>query len=45
MINRGAATAEDLEELIESLRKDVLTKTGVELRWEIRRVGEMANSE
>ncbi|MEM8771620.1 MAG: UDP-N-acetylmuramate dehydrogenase [Pseudomonadota bacterium] len=39
MINRGAATAGDLEELIESLRKDVLTETGVELRWEIRRVG------
>jgi len=42
MINRGEATAADLEELIESLRKDVLTKTGVELRWEIRRVGEAA---
>jgi UDP-N-acetylmuramate dehydrogenase len=40
MINRGKATAADLEELIESLRNDVLTKTGVELRWEIRRVGE-----
>ncbi|MEO1136283.1 MAG: UDP-N-acetylmuramate dehydrogenase [Pseudomonadota bacterium] len=42
MINRGAATAADLETLIESLRKDVLTKTGVELHWEIRRVGEPA---
>lgn len=40
MINRGKATAGDLEALVESLRKDVLTKTGVELRWEIRRVGE-----
>jgi len=40
MINRGKATAGDLEALIESLRKDVLTKTGVELRWEIRRIGE-----
>ncbi len=40
MINRGEASAKDLEALIESLRKDVLTKTGVELRWEIRRVGE-----
>ncbi len=40
MINRGKATAADLEELIESLRKDVLTKTGVALRWEIRRIGE-----
>ena len=42
MINRGQATGADLEELIESLRNDVLTKTGVELRWEIRRLGERA---
>ncbi len=42
MINRGNATAADLEALIESLRKDVLTKTGVELRWEIKRIGEAA---
>ncbi|MEM9495636.1 MAG: UDP-N-acetylmuramate dehydrogenase [Pseudomonadota bacterium] len=42
MINRGAASAADLESLIESLRKDVLTKTGVELRWEIKRIGEAA---
>ena len=40
MINRGKATAADLESLVESLRKDVLKKTGVELRWEIRRIGE-----
>ena len=40
MINRGDASAADLEQLIESLRNDVLTKTGVELRWEIRRIGE-----
>lgn len=39
MINRGKASAADLETLIESLRKDVLTQTGVELRWEIKRVG------
>ncbi|MEM9617227.1 MAG: UDP-N-acetylmuramate dehydrogenase [Pseudomonadota bacterium] len=43
MINRGNATAADLEALIESLRKDVLTKTGVELRWEIKRIGEAAS--
>ena len=42
MINRGNARAADLEELIESLRKDVLTETGVELRWEIRRLGDPA---
>ncbi|MEX6633539.1 UDP-N-acetylmuramate dehydrogenase [Hyphococcus lacteus] len=40
MINRGNASAADLEELIESLRIDVQEKLGVELRWEIRRVGE-----
>ncbi len=42
MINRGEASATDLEELVESLRKDVLTRTGVELRWEIKRIGEPA---
>jgi len=42
MINRGKATASDLESLIEGLRKEVLNKTGVELRWEIRRIGEPA---
>ena len=42
IINRGRASAADLEALIESLRKDVLTKTGVELHWEIRRIGEPA---
>lgn len=40
MINRGKATAADLEALIESLRKDVARETGVELKWEIRRMGE-----
>lgn len=40
MINRGNATAAELETLIESLRLDVKEKTGVELRWEIRRIGE-----
>ena len=43
MINRGKATAADLEELIESLRTDVARETGVELRWEIRRVGEASS--
>lgn len=43
MINRGNATAADLETLIESLRKDVLTKTGIELTWEIKRIGKTAS--
>ncbi len=42
MINRGDATAADIETLVEGLRKDVLNKTGVELRWEIKRIGEPA---
>ncbi|MEQ1929912.1 MAG: UDP-N-acetylmuramate dehydrogenase [Parvularculaceae bacterium] len=42
MINRGKATATDLETLIESLRKDVVKKSGVDLRWEIKRIGEPA---
>ncbi len=41
MINRGNATAADLETLIEGLRRDVMRETGVELRWEIKRVGEV----
>jgi len=46
IINRGDATAADLEELIESLRRDVARETGVELHWEIRRIGEtMGNRE
>jgi len=40
MINRGKASAQDLELLGESVRADVLKKHEVELRWEIRRVGE-----
>jgi len=40
MINRGHARAADLEALGQSLREDVKQKTGVLLRWEIRRIGE-----
>ncbi|WP_293676342.1 UDP-N-acetylmuramate dehydrogenase [uncultured Phenylobacterium sp.] len=39
MINTGEATAADLEALGEAVRADVLTKTGVDLQWEIRRIG------
>ncbi|MEM6413108.1 MAG: UDP-N-acetylmuramate dehydrogenase [Pseudomonadota bacterium] len=42
MINRGNATADDLETLVEGLRSDVARETGVELRWEIKRIGEPA---
>ena len=40
MINTGEATAADLENLGEEVRARVLEKCGVELHWEIRRVGE-----
>lgn len=39
MINTGTATAVDLENLGEEVRKRVADKTGVMLRWEIKRIG------
>ncbi|MBW8815382.1 MAG: UDP-N-acetylmuramate dehydrogenase [Caulobacterales bacterium] len=39
MINTGEATAADLEGLGEAVRADVKAKTGVELQWEIKRIG------
>lgn len=39
MINTGKASAADLESLGEEVRQRVLTTTGVELRWEIERLG------
>lgn len=42
MINRGKATAADIETLVEGLREDVKRATGVDLRWEIKRIGEKA---
>jgi UDP-N-acetylmuramate dehydrogenase len=42
LINRGAATAEDIENLGEEVRARVKAATGVELHWEIKRIGEKA---
>ncbi len=39
LINTGEATAADLEGLGEDLRARVEKKTGVSLRWEIKRIG------
>jgi UDP-N-acetylmuramate dehydrogenase len=39
LINSGTATAADLEGLGEAVRADVLSKTGVQLDWEIKRIG------
>ena len=40
MLNDGTATAEDLERLGEEIRRRVQTQFGLNLRWEIKRIGE-----
>lgn len=42
LINAGGATAADLEELGEEVRKRVFAASGLTLEWEIMRVGEPA---
>ena len=42
LINTGEATAADIEGLGEAVRADVLAKTGVQLEWEIKRIGRPA---
>ena len=42
MINTGEATADDLERLGEVIRSKVLESEGVQLEWEIKRIGERA---
>jgi len=42
LINTGEATAADLEGLGETVRADVKSKFGVELDWEIKRIGRPA---
>ena len=42
LINTGEATAADLEGLGEAVRADVKAKTGIELEWEIKRIGRPA---
>ncbi|MEO1658553.1 MAG: UDP-N-acetylmuramate dehydrogenase [Pseudomonadota bacterium] len=39
MINRGNATATDLETLGEGIRADAKAQLGVDLEWEIKRIG------
>jgi UDP-N-acetylmuramate dehydrogenase len=43
LINTGSATAADLENLGEQVRRKVMDFSGVDLRWEIRRIGLDAN--
>jgi len=42
LINEGTATAADLEALGEEVRRRVREASGIELRWEIKRIGEPA---
>ncbi len=42
LINTGNATAADLEGLGEEVRRRVFEKSGIELHWEIRRIGRPA---
>ncbi len=44
LINAGGATAADLEELGEAVRKRVFDHSGLTLEWEIMRVGEPADN-
>ena len=42
MINADGATAADLEALGETVRAKVLESQGVDLQWEVRRIGELS---
>lgn len=43
MINANDASAADLEGLGEAVRADVKTKLGIDLQWEIKRIGKTAH--
>ena len=45
LLNAGGATADDLEQLGEEVRKRVFQNSGIELVWEIMRVGEPAGDD
>jgi len=45
LINRGGASAYDLESLGETMRQRVAERGGPALRWEIRRVGQLAEGQ
>ena len=40
LINDGSASAADLEEVGETVRTRVREQHGIDLRWEVRRIGE-----
>ena len=39
LINRGNATARDIETLGETVRERVKKNSGIDLEWEIKRIG------
>jgi UDP-N-acetylmuramate dehydrogenase len=39
LINEGGATAAQIEELAETVRRKVFEKSGIQLEWEIKRIG------
>ncbi|MCP5087378.1 MAG: UDP-N-acetylmuramate dehydrogenase [Rhodobacteraceae bacterium] len=43
LVNKGGASAADLENLGEEVRKKVFKNSGIELQWEIMRVGKPAS--
>jgi len=45
LINTGNASARDIEQLGEEVRQRVRANSGVELQWEIRRIGEPARTD
>lgn len=45
LINTGTATADDLETLGETVREKVKRTSGVDLRWEIQRIGKKKGEE
>jgi UDP-N-acetylmuramate dehydrogenase len=44
LINTGTATGSDLEQLGETVRDRVKSKSGIDLHWEIRRIGVIVGS-
>ncbi len=44
LINTGDATADDIEELGEEVRRRVMNNSGVDLKWEIRIMGRKGNT-
>ena len=45
LVNTGGATAADIEGLGEEVRRRVRETTGVELTWELERIGDPSGGE